>query len=85
MTRQEIMSRIVQIVKPYVKNEAAFQGLSEETSILKDLKVNSARLVDIILAFEDEFEIGVDDEDADRVGTIGDAVRLVMSKTAQAG
>jgi acyl carrier protein len=85
MTRQEIMSRIVEIVRPYAKNESALKSVSEQTSILKDLKVNSARLVDIILAFEDEFQIGVDDEDADRVGTIGDAVRLVMEKTGAVG
>ena len=77
--------KIVGIIKPFVKNQDAFAKPSEGTRIIEDLGVNSARLVDIILAFEDEFEIGVDDDDADRVGTIGDAVRLVMSKTSAVG
>ena len=51
-----------------------------ETSILEDLKINSARLVDIVLDFEDAFDIEVDDDDADRVVTVGDGVNLILSK-----
>ena len=51
-----------------------------ETSILDDLKINSARLVDIVLDFEDVFNIEVDDDDADSVATVGDGVKLIMAK-----
>ncbi len=50
------------------------------TSILEDLKVNSARLVDVVIAFEDEFDIEIEDEDVDSVNTVGDAVTLIASK-----
>jgi len=40
--------------------------------------------VDIILAFEDEFGIEVDDESADKVRTLGDAVQMILAKTAAA-
>ena len=80
MTRDEIFEKVVEIVRPYAKNEEALEGVSEGTNILQDLKVNSARLVDIILAFEDEFDIEVEDEDADAVDTVGDAVRLIQAK-----
>jgi acyl carrier protein len=53
---------------------------TDDTNILQDLKVNSARLVDVILDFEDAFDIEVEDEDADRVNTIGDAVSLIAAK-----
>jgi acyl carrier protein len=43
--------------------------------------VNSARLVDVVLAFEDEFEIEVADEDVDAVNSVGDAVRLIAGKS----
>ena len=42
--------------------------------------MNSARLVDIILDFEDAFDIEVEDEDADAVNTVGDAVQLIAAK-----
>ncbi len=77
MERSEILNKVKEILEPYVKNEEAFGNINEDTSILDDLQVNSARLVDIILAFEDEFDIEVDDEAADQVGTIGDAIELI--------
>jgi acyl carrier protein len=80
MTRDEIFAKVVEIVRPYVKNEEALANVRDETDILQDLKVNSARLVDVILNFEDEFDIEVEDEDADAVNTVGDAVSLIEGK-----
>ena len=56
MEQSEIMGGVVKILTPWVKNEDALQSVSMETNILDDLKVNSARLVDVVIAFEDEFE-----------------------------
>ena len=50
------------------------------THILDDLKVNSARLVDVVLEFEDAFDIEIADEDVDSVETVGNAVELIESK-----
>ena len=80
MTQQETFEKVVGILKPHVKNEIALAEVGLETNILEDLKVNSARLVDVVLAFEDTFGIEVADEDADSVNTVGDAVRLICSK-----
>lgn len=80
MNATEIQEKVVKILTPYVKNPSALENLTPDTNILKDLKVNSARLVDVVLAFEDTFGIEVADEDADSVNTIGDAVKLISSK-----
>ena len=77
---QEIYDRFVPLIKPYCKNTEAFANISNETKILADLGVNSARLVDIILAVEDEFDIEVDDDDADKVVSINDAVAMIQKK-----
>ena len=82
MSEQEVLEKVVEILKPYAKNPEALASVSAETNILSDLKVNSARLVDVVLAFEDTFDIEVADEDADKVDTVGDAVRLIQSKLA---
>ncbi len=79
MEQQEVFNKIVEIITPFSKNEEALKNVSNETNILKDLGVNSARLVDIILAFEDNFDIEVDDDSADKVQTIGNAVELVSA------
>ena len=76
--------KVLDIIKPFVKNTEALGAAGDATRIIEDLGVNSARLVDIILAFEDEFGIEVDDESADRVRTLGDAVQMILQKTATA-
>ena len=80
MTRDEIFAKVVEIIRPFVKNQEALESVNDDTNILKDLKVNSARLVDIILDFEDAFDIEVEDEDADAVNTVGDAVELIAAR-----
>ena len=82
MTRDEIFAKVIEIIKPFVKNQEAFESVDENTNILQDLQVNSARLVDIILDFEDAFDIEVEDEDADAVNTVGDAVQLIAARVS---
>jgi acyl carrier protein len=78
--QSEIFERVVKILTPYVKNQGALDGITLATHILDDLKVNSARLVDVVLEFEDAFNIEIDDDDVDKVETVGNAVGLIESK-----
>jgi acyl carrier protein len=80
MDQTEVFEKVVKILTPYVKNHEALENVSVGTHILDDLKVNSARLVDVILEFEDAFDIEIADEDVDSVETIGNAVELIESK-----
>ncbi len=80
MNEQEIMGRVVKILTPWVKDKDALAAVSMNTNILDDLKVNSARLVDVVIALEDEFDIEIADEDVDLVNEVGDAVRLIVAR-----
>jgi len=80
MTQSELFDRVVKILTPYVKNQEALASVSEKTHILDELKVNSARLVDVVLEFEDAFDIEIADEDVDSVETVGNAVELIQAK-----
>ncbi len=80
MSQEEVFERVVKILTPYVKNQEALDAISARTHILDELKVNSARLVDVVLEFEDSFDIEIADEDVDRVETVGNAVELIQSK-----
>ena len=81
MAGTEVFDTVVKILTPYVKNQEALSKVSLDTHILDDLKVNSARLVDVVLEFEDAFDIEIADEDVDSVERVGDAVKLIESKT----
>jgi acyl carrier protein len=80
MSKDEIFEQVVKILTPYVKNQEALDSVSLSTHILDELKVNSARLVDVVLEFEDAFDIEIADEDVDSVETVGNAVELIASK-----
>ena len=76
MTRAEIDKKLKEIIRPYVQNEEAFQNLTEDTDLLQDLEVNSAHLVDIILDMEEEFDIEIDDEAAEKMLTVREAIDI---------
>ncbi len=80
MEQSEVFERVVKILTPWAKNQEALASVSMDTQILDELEVNSARLVDVVIAFEDDFDIEIADEDVDEVNTVGDAVRLILSK-----
>ncbi len=82
MSEEQITNKFIDILRGYVKDPALLEKATQKTHILKDLKVNSARLVDIIIKCEDVFGTTIDDEEADRIATIGDAVTLIQQKAA---
>ena len=84
MNTSEIYDKVMDIIKKFVKDETKLQTTTVDTSIIDDLKVNSARLVDIIIEAEDVFNIEIDDDDADRIKTVGDAVNIVEKKLSPA-
>jgi acyl carrier protein len=85
MTRDEIETKLKAIIKPYVQNEEAYANLSPETDMLQDLQINSAHLVDIILDMEEEFDIEIDDETAEKMLTVGEAISTTEQLLKQKG
>ena len=51
-----------------------------EAKLEEDLDIDSLGIVEVVMAFEDEFEIEIDDEELTDVGTVGQAVNLLHSK-----
>jgi len=80
MDEQKIFEAMINILKPYTKDAALLERANRDTHILNDLKVNSARLVDVIIKCEDVFNITVDDDEADTIRTIGNAIDLIHAK-----
>lgn len=80
MTKEELIIRIKDIVAPYVQNEKAFEGFNEQTDFLKDLEINSANLVDIVLDVEDEFDIAIDNDSMENMLTVENAIAIIKEK-----
>jgi acyl carrier protein len=82
MDEKKIFQEFCNILKLYTKNPELLDSATKETHILNDLKVNSARLVDVVIKCEDVFGISIDDDEADKIRTIGDAIEIITKKAA---
>jgi len=54
--------------------------ISMESKLEEDLEIDSLGIVEVVMAFEDEFDIEIDDEELADVSTVGQAVKLLHSK-----
>ncbi len=82
MTAEDIYSRVRKIVAdqlgvedPKVTPEANFQN---------DLGADSLDTVELVMAFEEEFELEIPDEDAEGIATVQDAVAYISQKMGKA-
>ncbi|GAB2594765.1 acyl carrier protein [Spirosoma areae] len=82
-TQNELITTIVRVVKPYVQDEQAFDNVTEKTDFIKDLKINSANLVDIALDVEEEYDIEIDNTSMERMLTVGAAMEIIKEKLAE--
>lgn len=80
MTKDILIAKLKAIIAPYVQDENAFKNLTENTDFVKDLKINSANLVDIILDIEDEFDIRLENEDMEQMLDVKSAMQIINSK-----
>ena len=69
--------------KEYIKNlTSIFDSISKSSlnKLEKDLEIDSLGIVEVVMAFEDEFGIEIDDEELSDVETVSQAVNLLHSK-----
>jgi acyl carrier protein len=57
------------------------EEVTEEASFVDDLGADSLDTVELVMAFEEEFGVEIPDEDAEKIQTVGDAVRYIDAKT----
>jgi acyl carrier protein len=80
MIKEEIIEQLKSIVKPFVRNQEAFENLTEETDFITDLQINSANLVDIILDIEDAFGIVIDNQSMEKMLNIRATLDIITTK-----
>jgi acyl carrier protein len=83
MDKVEIIATVKNIIKPYIKNQDAFDTLTENTDFIKDLQINSANLVDVILDIEEQFNIEIDNQSMERMLDVKTAIEIIETKLAE--
>ena len=57
--------------------------VSDDARFIEDLGADSLDTVELVMAFEDRFNIEIPDEDAEKIRTVGDAVRYLEEKKGE--
>ena len=79
MTEQDIEAKVIDIVAEQLGADKA--KISRDTSFVDDLNADSLDTVELVMEFEDEFEISIPDEDAEQIQTVGAAIEYIKSKS----
>jgi acyl carrier protein len=56
------------------------EEVTRQSSFVDDLKADSLDVVELVMEFEDEFEITIPDDDYDKIRTVGDAITYIDGK-----
>lgn len=79
MTNPSVEERVIKIVCDQMGTTP--DKITPETSFINDLGADSLDTVELVMEFEDEFEISIPDEDAEKIQSVGDAIKYIKSKS----
>ena len=71
----EIADRVKKIVVEHLGVEP--DKVTESASFIDDLGADSLDIVELVMAFEEEFDLEIPDEDAEKITTVGDAISYI--------
>lgn len=75
-SKEEVLERVQKTVSAQLGIEAT--KIKEDSSFTGDLGADSLDLVEMVMAFESDFDIEIKDENAGKIVTVGDAVRNII-------
>ena len=75
------LDRVRKVVVERLKVSA--DEVTETASFIDDLGADSLDVVDLVIGFEDEFEVQIPDEDAEKIQTVSQAVAYIDAKMAE--
>lgn len=76
------MSNNEEKVKKIIEEKLSVNAdqITLEAKFAEDLKADSLDTVELVMALEDEFGLDIPDEEADKIKTVGDAIKYIESK-----
>jgi len=80
MKREDILVELKKVLAPYTTNKEMLESIDEQTNLIKDLKINSANLVDIIIDAEAKYNIEIDNDSAEKMMNVGTCIDVIIEK-----
>ena len=81
VTTEEIEDKVMSIVSEQMGINKA--EITRETSFINDLNADSLDIVELVMEFEDNFEMSIPDEEAEKIKTVGQAIDYIASDKIQ--
>ena len=78
MTKEEVVAKLKGIVANRLDVEE--DQVTEDKSFVEDLGADSLDIVELIMGIEDEFGIEIPDEDAEKLTSVGEAMKYTLEK-----
>jgi acyl carrier protein len=80
MAGRDIEAEVKRIIKEQLDVDE--KDISAESTFIDDLGADSLGLVELVLAFEEAFEIDIPDEDTEKIRTVQDAVDYIKQNAS---
>ena len=74
---EDILLRVRKIVAEQLNADIAI--VVEEADFIKELGADSLDVVELVMAFEEAFDIEINDDDASQISTVGDAIKFIKN------
>jgi len=74
---KEIESKVIDIISEQMGADKS--EITRETSFINDLNADSLDTVELVMEFEDEFDMSIPDEEAEKIQTVGSAVDYIVN------
>lgn len=76
LTEDEVRQKVIEIVSEQMGVDK--KDITMETSFVNDLNADSLDTVELVMEFEDQFELSIPDEEAEKIQTVGAAVQHIF-------
>lgn len=73
---QAVEAKVVEIVSEQMGVDKG--EITRETSFINDLNADSLDTVELVMEFEDEFDMSIPDEEAEKIQTVGAAIDYII-------
>lgn len=77
-----VYERVVKIIVDTI--DVKKEDVNVNASFVEDLGADSLDLVELVMAFEEEFEVEIPDDDVEKIKTVGQAVEYIEEKKSKA-
>lgn len=71
------------IIKIYLPEDVSVDDITPNSHLINELNINSANLVDVVLDVEDHFDITIEDDEIEKMDTVGSALNIIGEKVNQ--